>query len=229
MKRSLPITFAILLITLKGISQNTVHQYLTWPQAIVRIHPESKFSYEGILQIRLLENLDKIQLMAFTNSLYYKPGKKPLFLGADYSFIAVNTGEDYRQLHWIQPKIEYRPSSGDVNFLFRLMYAHLWFFDLTGPEYKSKDDRIRFLYQISIPITKDVRVNVNDEIFLLGRQSFMKENRFQCSVSTKMDARSTVAVGYFFRWVGATDKIQKTLYENTLTIAYTYTIPSKKK
>ena len=218
----------MLLITLKGISQNTVHQYLTWPQAIMRIHPDSKFSYEGILQVRLLENLDNIQLISLTNGVYYKAGKKPFFLGADYSFITVNTGEQYRQIHWIQPKLEYRPKLDNINFLFRLMYAHVWIFDLNGPDYKSEDDRIRFLYQVSLPITKDLRLNLNDEIFILGRQSFMKENRFQCSISNRLDDRNTISVGYFFRWVGATNKIQKTLYENALTIAYTYTIPSKK-
>ncbi|TDE03465.1 DUF2490 domain-containing protein [Flavobacterium hiemivividum] len=228
MKKSLIITFAMLLITLKGISQNTVHQYLTWTQAIMRIHPDSKFSYEGILQVRLLENLDNIQLISLTNGVYYKAGKKPFFLGADYSFITVNTGEQYRQIHWIQPKLEYRPKLDNINFLFRLMYAHLWIFDLNGPDYKSEDDRIRFLYQVSLPITKDLRLNLNDEIFILGRQSFMKENRFQCSISNRLDDRNTISVGYFFRWVGATNKIQKTLYENALTIAYTYTIPSKK-
>lgn len=228
MKRSKIITLAILLIALRGISQNTDHQYFTWPQAIVRIHPESKFSYEGVLQLRLMANLDHIQLISLTNGVYYKPGKKPFFLGADYSFIAVNTLEGYRQVHWIQPKVEYRPKFNNSNMLFRLMYAHLWTRDLTGPDYKSEDDRIRFLYQISFPITNKLTLNVNDEIFILGRQSFMKENRFQTSISARLDERKTISVGYFFRWLGATDKIQKTVYENAITVAYTYTIPSKK-
>ncbi|MFH7001220.1 DUF2490 domain-containing protein [Flavobacterium bizetiae] len=215
------------MITFKCISQNTVHQYFTWPQAIVRFHPDSKFSYEGILQMRMQENLDNIQLISLTNGFYYKPGIKPIYLGADYTFVTVNATEQYRQVHWIQPKIEYRPKLDNINLLFRLMYAHLWTFDLNGTAYKSEDNRIRFLYQVSFPITKDLRFNVNDEIFILGRESFMKENRFQSSVSARLDERNTIAVGYFFRWVGSTDKIQKKVYENALTIAYTYTIPFK--
>lgn len=219
------ITIYILFFMSINISgQNSNNIFLFWPQLIVRTNLDEKYSYEGVMQMRIDENLEKINLFALTNTIYYRPANTPVYLGLDYTFIMAETDTYYRQIHWIQPKLEYRPAYANINLMFRLMYAHLWAYNLTGSEFKAEDNRIRLLYHISLPLNKKFGLTINDEFFVLGRKSLFRENRFQCSLNLKADKKHTVALGYFYRWIGSTRQVPTSRYENALTMTFLYTI-----
>jgi len=214
----------LVLVSLCATAQTIKRKNLVWPQLILKTSPENKFSYEGIFQLRFLENNSKLELAALTNTVYLRPSKAPLYYGLDYTLIVARSLNNYRQVHWLQPKFEYRPKAFNFQLLLRLMYAHLWISELDGPEVKAKDDRIRFLYQVSFPIYPAMRLTLSNEVFVLGRKSWMRENRFQYSIVKKLNENNTISLGYFYRWIGSTTHTDNTSYENALMVAYVHSI-----